>query len=183
LLRKTNKVYLTFDDGPQPEITEWVLNLLKQYQIKATFFCVGENVVKHDELFQRIIDDGHAIGNHSMRHERGTRTSLDEYVKSIDEADTHIQSSLFRPPYGRITLRQTWTLRRKYRIVMWSWLSYDYDHSVSIKRILSNAKKDVQGGDILVFHDNIKSFERLKEILPQFLDIVKSKGFSFDVID
>lgn len=183
LLRKTNKVYLTFDDGPQPEITEWVLNLLKQYQIKATFFCVGENVVKHDELFQRIIEEGHAIGNHSMRHERGTRTSLDEYVKSIDEADAHIQSSLFRPPYGRITLRQTWKLRKKYRIVMWSWLSYDYDHSVSTKRILSNAKKDVQSGDILVFHDNIKSFERLKEILPQFLDVVKSKGFSFDVIN
>jgi peptidoglycan/xylan/chitin deacetylase (PgdA/CDA1 family) len=182
-LRKTNKVYLTFDDGPQPEITDWVLNLLKQQQIKATFFCVGENVLKNPQLFRQIMDEGHAIGNHSMRHERGTRTSYKKYLISVDTASEIIQSKLFRPPYGRMTLRQTWSLRKKYRIVMWSWLSYDFDHAVPIKRILFNAEKGIQGGDILVFHDNVKSFERLKEILPQFLDIVKSKGFSFDVID
>ncbi len=182
LLRKSKMVFLTFDDGPQPEITEWVLNLLKERQIKATFFCVGENVLKHEELFQRIIDDGHALGNHTMRHERGTRTSLKDYLKSVNQAGELIPSELFRPPYGRMTLRQAWSLRKTYRIIMWSWLSYDYDHSVSIESVLSNAEKDIQGGDIFVFHDNIKSFERLRKILPQFLDIAKSKGLNFALI-
>jgi len=174
-----NAVYLTFDDGPDPEVTPYVLDLLQQKKIKATFFCVGENVQKYSELYKRILEEGHSVGNHCMRHERGTQTEINSYIDSVNEASELIQSELFRPPYGRITFKQTRKLSVQYKIIMWSWLSYDFDNSIPVQRILSKAKTQISNGDILVFHDNKKSFERLKILLPEVIMIINKKGLEF----
>lgn len=170
-------VYLTFDDGPEPEITPWILDLLNEYNAKATFFCVGEQVRKYPELFAKLKSEGHSVGNHTMRHENGMSTNSKEYLKSIDEAAQLIQSHLFRPPYGRLSMRQSILIRRKnYRVVMWSWLSYDFDSTLSNELILSKAHQ-IRPGDILVFHDNLKCKERMKELLPQFLEQIQTRGY------
>jgi peptidoglycan/xylan/chitin deacetylase (PgdA/CDA1 family) len=180
--RLENCVYLSFDDGPIPEVTTWVLDLLKEQNIEATFFCVGENVKKYPEIYARICAEGHAIGNHSMNHIKGINTSPKEYIRSIEAAGELIQSNLLRPPYGRISFRQTHLLKKKYSIIMWSWLSYDFDFNVPIKKILENAKKQIHSGDILVLHDNLKTFERLQVLLPEIIEIVKDKGLTFKKI-
>lgn len=177
-----NSVYLTFDDGPDPEITPWVLDLLKQEGIKATFFCVGENVKKYPEIYDRILSEGHGVGNHSMEHLKGIKVPTVDYVRSVEEAAEWIDSDLFRPPYGRISLLQTYKLKRKYRIIMWTWLSYDFDRQVSIDRILSKAKKGIVSGDILVLHDNKKTADRLKLLLPQLIAIIRAKSLDFQKI-
>ena len=178
-----NAVYLTFDDGPDPEITPWVLDLLKGEGIKATFFCVGENVKKYPEIYNRILSEGHSVGNHSMEHLKGIKVPTGKYVRSVQEAANWIDSDLFRPPYGRISLLQTYKLKRKFRIIMWTWLSYDFDRQVTIERILSNAKKRIVSGDILVVHDNRKTADRLKELLPQLIWIMRSKSLDFQKIE
>lgn len=177
----TNKVYLTFDDGPTEKCTQWILAQLQEYQAKATFFCVGANAKKHPELMTQIRSEGHALGNHTMHHEKGTKVSKKDYLASMEEASKYIQSSLFRPPYGRVPMLFTGAIRKSYRIVMWSWLSYDYDKEVPVENILKSAQS-VRSGDILVLHDNLKSFERLQEILPELLKLLREKGFEFDVI-
>lgn len=169
-------VCLTFDDGPIPEVTPWVLDQLKAAGMKATFFCVGENVRKHPEIYERIISEGHQVGNHTMRHEKGTQQSTAEYLNSVEEASGLVQSRLFRPPYGRLTFRQSQKLRKRYKLVMWSWLSYDYDPEVPVDEIIRKADRQVRSGDILVFHDNVKSFDRLKVILPGVLEGLQRKG-------
>lgn len=178
---KEPKVYLTFDDGPTPECTEWILDTLKQQNVLATFFCVGANIQKYPELANRIISEGHAIGNHTMRHEKGTETSRFDYFKSVEEASKVIDSDLFRPPYGRIPMTYTKELRKKYRIVMWTWLSYDYDKNVTIDKIIESSKR-IKNGDILVLHDNKKSFDRLKEILPEVLKHIKENNLECSLI-
>lgn len=178
---QSNTVYLTFDDGPTPECTRWILDVLAEHNVKATFFCVGANAQKYPELMEAMVSEGHQIGNHTMRHERGTATPKDQYVKSIEEAAEHIDSPLFRPPYGRIPMTFTKDLRKKYHIIMWSWLSYDYDKSVPVNDVLQQAKR-IKSGDILVVHDNTKSFERLQQILPKLIETVHEKGLKFDVI-
>lgn len=169
-------VYLTFDDGPVPEATPWILELLKEKGMKATFFCVGDNVRKHPEIFEQILSEGHAVGNHTMRHEKGIVTEESSYLDSVDEASKYIESSLFRPPYGLMTGKQSRVLRKKFRIIMWTWLSYDYDQNVPIQRIIHKAEKEIRSGDIVVFHDNMKTFDRLKEILPEVLNDLEKKG-------
>ena len=173
-------VYLTFDDGPTPVASEWVLDFLRNENLRATFFCLGENVRNHPELFERIKSEGHAVGNHSDHHEHGFKMSKKDYLASIEKADELIQSKLFRPPYGRMPISYDRSLK-KYTIVMWSWVAYDFDEKVSIEQILQSAKS-IRNGDILVFHDNLKSFERLKIILPQVIEMLKDKGFSFEII-
>jgi peptidoglycan/xylan/chitin deacetylase (PgdA/CDA1 family) len=174
LNRGQNVIYLTFDDGPDPRITPWVLDLLKEAKMKATFFCVGENVRRYPEIYNRICSEGHAVGNHTMRHEKGIITTFSDYVSSVEEASSYILSPLFRPPYGRMTLSQAIFLRKKYTLVMWNWLSYDYDLAVPVELILKKARM-IRKGDIVVFHDNVKSFERLKQILPEFLAVLNEK--------
>lgn len=176
--RKSGTVYLTFDDGPTAECTDWILNLLEGKNIKATFFCVGSNAQQHPELIQRIKDAGHVIGNHTMHHEKGTETSRKDYYKSVEEAAQYIPSKLFRPPYGRIPMSFTKDLRKNYQIIMWTWLSYDYHPEVPPAKILERAQT-IQSGDILVLHDNVKSFKKLQETLPQLLDIIEQKGLEF----
>ena len=173
-------VFLTFDDGPTPIASEWVLDFLRDEQTHATFFCLGENVKNHPELFERMKAEGHAIGNHSYRHEHGFKASKKGYITSIEKADELIQSKLFRPPYGKLP-RSYDRYLKKYTIVMWSYMAYDFDEKVSIEQILQSAKS-IRNGDILVFHDNQKSHERLKIILPQVVEMLKEKGFSFEII-
>ena len=181
--RSINKVYLTFDDGPDPEITPWVLDFLKTKTIKATFFCVGSNVLLHPELFERIKSEGHTIGNHTMNHEKGTKVSFSDYKKSIKDTKNLIENNLFRPPYGRIKSWQSYQLSKQYRIIMWSWLSYDYDSNISIELILEKAKKQISAGDILVLHDNQKVKDRVKIVLPELVQIIQEKGFEFSKIE
>jgi len=180
--RHVNTVYLTFDDGPDPEITPWILDVLKEYGIQATFFCVGTNAAKHPELVQRISLEGHRIGNHSMRHEKGIKMDNNAYFESVREAQQYIDSPLFRPPYGRLKLSQTWKLKKEHQIIMWSWLSYDFDHSIPISRILSKAKSQIQSGDIIVLHDNPKCADRVKAILPELIKIIQKKQLGFSSI-
>lgn len=177
--RLEKSVYLTFDDGPDPEVTPWVLDVLAEKGIKATFFCVGANVLRNPEIYQRILNDGHAVGNHSMKHERGTKTKLKEYIYSVEKAAELIDSNLFRPPYGRITISQTKILKKKFKIIMWSWLSYDFDAKIPVFVILQKAKSQIRAGDILVLHDNPKCFDRLKIVLPEIISLVEKKELTF----
>lgn len=179
--RQNNTVYLTFDDGPTPECTHWILDRLAEKDIKATFFCVGANAKKYPELMDRMKREGHAIGNHTMRHEKGTQTHKIDYFRSIEEASEFVPSHLFRPPYGRIPMAYTKELRKNYQVIMWTWLSYDYHPEVSPEKILKRAQT-IQSGDILVLHDNVKSFQKLKETLPELLLLIEKKGLTFATI-
>lgn len=180
--RSVKSVYLTFDDGPNPEITPWILDYLKQEDIKATFFCVGNNILKYPTLFERIKSEGHIVGNHTMNHEKGTKVSFKQYKKSISDTQLLVKNNLFRPPYGRIRAWQSFFLAKKYTIVMWSWLSYDFDTSVPITTILDKAKSQISAGDILVLHDNDKVKDRVKELLPKLVKVIRDKNHSFDLI-
>lgn len=175
-------LYLTFDDGPNPEITPWVLDFLEEQNIPATFFCVGDNVERYPELYQRILDEGHRTGNHTMRHLNGMKTDKKTYLKSIEDTEKLIRSNLFRPPYGRLDKRLDKQLSRQFKIIMWTWLSKDYDKSVPVEKIIEASQK-IRPGDILVFHDNIKTRDRLKLILPPVISQLKSKGYIFRLID
>lgn len=174
-------VYLTFDDGPHPDITIWILDYLSKENIKATFFCVGENVRKYPEIYARIIKEGHAVGNHTMQHNKANSSQKKEYFDSISQASELIKSNLFRPPYGRLPIMWENELLKKYKIVMWSWLSYDFDKKISIKTILKKAKK-IKSGDILVLHDNPKINKKQKELLPKLILELKRDNFTFEII-
>ena len=176
------KVYLTFDDGPHPDITPWVLDFLSNENIKATFFCVGDNVRKYPKIYARILKDGHAVGNHTMYHDNALSTVKKEYFESINKASNYIDSTLFRPPYGRLPITWENELIKKYKIVMWSWLSYDFDMNQPISKILKKAKK-INSGDILVLHDNPKITERQKQLLPELIRFLKEKKITFEVLN
>jgi peptidoglycan/xylan/chitin deacetylase (PgdA/CDA1 family) len=174
-----NSVYLTFDDGPTPQLTAWIVDYLEQENISATFFCVGANILNHSSQYKLVKENGHQLGSHTMRHENSAKTDWKTYRKSVEDCADLVGNKLFRPPYGRLNMRKSFLLSRKYRIVMWSWLSYDYDKTVSIESILASAKKDIQAGDILVLHDNEKVEERLKKLLPELVKIVREKNLKF----
>jgi peptidoglycan/xylan/chitin deacetylase (PgdA/CDA1 family) len=176
-------VFLTFDDGPNPDITPFVLDTLAEKGLKATFFCVGDNVRKHPDLYQRILNEGHRVGNHTMYHNKASKTGFDVYLNSFLEAESLIHSNLFRPPYGRLGYRKMRSIRKSKKIIMWSWLSYDYDKSVPIKKILQKAEKQIKAGDILVLHDNEKVTARMKELLPKLIEIIKAKQLDFKTIE
>lgn len=176
-------VYLTFDDGPNPTITPWVLDELKKDDIKATFFCVGDNVRKYPEIYMRILDEGHRVGNHTMYHSNSSKTNYKSYLKSFKQAEEFIESNLFRPPYGRLTYFKQKEILKTKKIIMWSWLSYDFDVNVSVGKILEKARKQIQKGDVLVLHDNEKVKERVKMLLPQIISVIQEKGLGFKVID
>ncbi|SRX72257.1 polysaccharide deacetylase family protein [Aequorivita antarctica] len=170
--RKSNAVYLTFDDGPIPEITPWVLDELKKYNAKATFFCIGENVKKHPEIYRRILSEGHSVGNHTFNHLKGTKTETSPYIKNVLLAEEIINSKLFRPPYGKITSKQSKILQKKgFKIVMWDIISYDYDATVSEEECLQNVLKYIKAGSVVVFHDSLKAEKNLRYVLPKVLNI------------
>ena len=176
-------LYLTFDDGPIPELTPWVLDTLVEFQAKATFFCVGHNVEKHPEVFQRILDEGHAVGNHTFHHLNGWKTDATEYLKDSLKADEamegFVQTPLFRPPYGRITQKQRQQHRHK-KIVMWDVLSGDFSQKLSKEQVLAKSVKHSRPGSIIVFHDNLKAEKNLKYALPAYLDHFSQLGYIFE---
>ena len=178
---KTDKkeIYLTFDDGPHPEITPQILEILNRFNTKATFFCVGENVSKFPETYNSIISNGHSVGNHSYDHINGWKSSNKEYFTNIEKAKTLINSDLFRPPYGRITPSQIKFLKKQYSIIMWSVLTYDFDKKVGKEQCLKNSIIKTQPGSIVVFHDSLKSAENLLYALPLFLKHFTDNGFVF----
>lgn len=181
--RSIDSVYLTFDDGPNPEITPWILDYLKEKNIQATFFCVGSNIKRFPELFQRIKSEGHSVGNHTMNHDKGTNISFKDYKNSISETRKLVDNKLFRPPYGRINSFKSYKLSKEYKLIMWSWLSYDFDPSILISEILEKARKQIKAGDILVLHDNPKVTDRVKKLLPQLIEIIERKGLKFAKIE
>ena len=193
---RENKIYLTFDDGPTPEITEWTLEQLKKYDAKATFFCIGNNIEKHPDIFQKIIDDNHAVGNHTFNHLKGWETDTNEYVENTRRcsllmrekgkgiSDKGAAFELFRPPYGKIKTSQSRTLRRLgYKIIMWDVLSRDFDKTITPEKCLDNVLQHIESGSIIVFHDSVKAAQNLKYVLPKTLTFLKEKGFVCAKID
>lgn len=179
------KVYLSFDDGPHPQITPFVLDLLKQYGAKASFFCIGKNVKAYPEIYKRIIDEGHAVGNHTQHHLNGWKNNLEDYLKDVEEAAGFINSRLFRPPYGKIKRQQISMLEKKplnYKIVMWTVLSGDFDTGISKEKCLSNVLEKTSNGSIIVFHDSEKAFERMGYALPVVLNKLSENGYVFEKI-
>ena len=188
-------IYLTFDDGPHPEITAWVINELKKHQIKATFFCVGDNLKKHPETAKQLLTEGHQIGNHTMHHIKGWKHKNVDYLKDIEDCDTEIrkiheqmndekaQPRLFRPPYGQIKPSQIKRLRTiGYEIIQWSNLSCDYDKRLNCEKSLSALVKNAKPGSIVVFHDSEKAENQLKKILPRYLKALLADGYTFQTL-
>jgi peptidoglycan/xylan/chitin deacetylase (PgdA/CDA1 family) len=180
----SKEIYLTFDDGPTPEITDWTLYLLKQYNAKATFFCIGNNVQKFPDIFQNIINEGHTIGNNTYNHLKGWKTSTEDYLDDIQKAQTVIDSKLFRPPYGQITPKQgSAILALGYKVIMWNVLSIDWDDFVSRKTCFNNVISKAHSGSIIVFHDSMKASKNMQYTLPKVLEHFSKKGFIFKALE
>lgn len=183
---KTNKkvIYLTFDDGPIPEVTPWVLQELKKYNAKATFFCIGDNVKKYTSIYNAVLTEGHAVGNHTFHHFNAWKTNTDKYIADITKCSEYVSSKLFRPPYGKIKKSQRKLLLEKgYKIIMWDVLSADFDQSISKEKCLQNVLKNTKNGSIIVFHDSKKAFERLAYVLPKVLAHFSTLGFCFNKLN
>lgn len=176
------EVYLTFDDGPIPEVTPLVLSILKRYNVKATFFCVGENAQKYPEVFDLLIKDGHAIGNHTFHHVKAWRTEFNSYLAEVEQCNQIVKSNLFRPPHGQINRKIARKLRKDYRIIMWSALTGDYNKDLTGEQCLSNATKNTVPGSIIVFHDSIKARERMEYALPLYIEYCLKRGYSFRIL-
>ena len=176
-------VYITFDDGPHPEITPWVIEKLAKYGAGATFFCVGENAQKFPEILKLIEKNGHKIGNHTFNHLKGWGKSDEVYIENVKKASANLPGKLFRPPYGRIRMSQAKKLRQiGYNIIMWSLLSCDYDPKLNRKKSLNNLIKYTENGSIVVFHDSEKAFENLKILLPAYLEFLKTNGYEMRIL-
>lgn len=176
-------IYLTFDDGPHSEITPWVLDILKQFNAKATFFCVGENVEKHPEVYQRIISENHSVGNHTYNHVNGWKTKNEIYFDNVKKCSELVNSKLFRPPYGKITPSQYSHLTSHYSLIMWDVLSRDFDRNTSKEKCLKNVVKYSREGSIVLFHDSEKAKKNIYYTLPKFLEHFSKNGFSFKAIN
>ena len=175
-------VYLTFDDGPIPEITPWVLDLLDQYNIKATFFCVGDNVQKHPDIYQMILDRGHMVGNHTFHHIQGLRTLSKNYIKDVKQAGQLINSKLFRPPHGYLRIHQFWKARKDYKVIMWDVVTRDYSRLKTSEQVFNNVKKYTRNGSVIVFHDSLKAGDRMKKALPCSIEWLLEQGYAFELI-
>lgn len=175
-------IYLTFDDGPIPDITDWVLDVLDKYKIKATFFCVGDNVRKYPSIYKEIISRGHIVGNHTFNHLQGIKTLTKNYISNTDKAATLIESDLFRPPHGHLRLPQFFKLKKRYRIVLWDVISRDYSKRQSPEQVLDNVKKYARNGSIVVFHDSLKAEKNMKYALPKAIEWLMSQGYVFKTL-
>ncbi|MDR0427506.1 MAG: polysaccharide deacetylase family protein [Dysgonamonadaceae bacterium] len=175
-------VYLTFDDGPIPEITNWVLDFLDKYQIKATFFCVADNVNKYPGIYAQIQERGHLIGNHTFHHLQGIKTNSRNYIEDVEEAGKLIKSNLFRPPYGHMRLFQFFLLKKKYEIIMWDVVTRDYSRLMTKEQVFKNVKKYVRNGSIIVFHDSLKAEKNMKYALPKSIEWLLDEGYTFKLI-
>jgi peptidoglycan/xylan/chitin deacetylase (PgdA/CDA1 family) len=180
---RTDKViYLTFDDGPIPDVTDFVLKTLNTFNVKATFFCIGDNIVKHPTVFERVLSAGHQIGNHTYNHLKGWKTDDQSYIRNMQQCQQLTQSHLFRPPYGRIKKSQIKRIKAlfpKIQIIMWDVLSGDFDPGLSPRNCYKNVVKHTGNGSIIVFHDSLKAFDRLQYSLPRVLKHFQERGFTF----
>lgn len=188
-----NKVFLTFDDGPTPEITEWVVEQLQLHNAKATFFCIGKNIEAQPTIFEKLIENKHAIGNHTFNHLNGWKTSSNDYITNISLCENsiksqtaktnHSDSKLFRPPYGKITSIQAKKLiNQGYKIIMWDVLSADFDQTITKEKCLKNVVSNIKPGSVIVFHDSVKAFKNLEYTLPKVLDYLDKNNFKCEVI-
>ena len=179
---KEKKVYLTFDDGPIPDVTEWVLSFLEQEKIKATFFCVGNNVDLHPQIFKKVLEAGHVCANHTFNHMNGFSVNNKTYFENIEKCDKYYGNKLFRPPHGRIKLSQYSKLKRKYKIVFWDVVSFDFDKNVTEEKCFENVKKHTRAGSIIVFHDSVKAKKNLLYALPKSVQFLKAEGYEFGTL-
>lgn len=184
---KKQELYLTFDDGPTPEITPWVLKQLKQHNARATFFCIGSNIEKHPEIFKQILAEGHAVGNHTYSHLKGWKHKTVSYLEDINKAqallESKVENKLFRPPYGKLKHKQAKQLQKLgYKIVMWDVLSFDWDVKVSEEECFKNIINSAKKGSIIVMHDSIKASHNLKAVLPKILKRYSKTEFDFELI-
>jgi peptidoglycan/xylan/chitin deacetylase (PgdA/CDA1 family) len=175
-------IYLTFDDGPVPEVTPEVLEILDKYGWKATFFCVGENVQKNPELYNEILRQGHKTANHSFNHLKGFKYSTFDYVANVKKAADFIDSKLFRPPYGRITRKQARLIRNDYEIIMWDVITHDYNQNLTNNEVFKNVKNNLRKGSIVVFHDSIKAKDNVLNVLPRAIEFWKANGYTYGVL-
>ena len=175
-------VYITFDDGPTPDVTEQILEVLDKYSVKASFFCCGQNADANPELLKKIADEGHTIGYHSYSHKDILKTKPSEWIADVERKSALSDVKLFRPPYGRILFRHYRSLKSRYKFVFWDVMSYDYDATRSPESIMSLLEKSVREGSVVVFHDKEKCKGNTLAVLPQFIELIKSKGYSFGVL-
>lgn len=182
-VKDDSAVYLTFDDGPTPGITEWILDQLEKYDAKATFFCLGRNIEMYPHLYDMIIAAGHKVGNHSYSHVRGWAVPLNEYLEDVDFANQVVHSDLFRPPYGRITRRQAEVLRQRYTLVMGGIVSQDYSSAMHPRKCLRNVTRFVKPGSIIVFHDSQKAERNMRYAMPRSLEYIKNMGLEFKLLE
>ena len=180
---KEKRVYLTFDDGPIPEVTPWVLEVLDTYQVKATFFCVGDNVRKHPSVYRQILEKGHKTGNHTFNHIQGWKHTINDFIANTQKANSYIQSPFFRPPHGHVLFPQFVLLKKSgYKFIMWDVVTRDYSNYMTPEKVLDNVKKYVRNGSIIVFHDSLKAEKNLRYALPLAIEWLKREGYSFGLI-
>jgi peptidoglycan/xylan/chitin deacetylase (PgdA/CDA1 family) len=179
---RDKSLYLTFDDGPIPELTPWVLETLERHNARATFFCVGDNVRKHPAVFQQVQQAGHALGNHTFNHLNGWKTDMDAYLENVALCRQVVDSKLFRPPYGLITRAQRKILARQYQIVMWDVLSGDFSQTLSPEQCLANVLRHARPGSIIVLHDSLKAERNLRFVLPRVLEHFGREGYRFEAL-
>lgn len=180
--RRRRVVYLTFDDGPIPEQTPWVLDILDRYGIKATFFMVGDNVRRHPELLEEVRRRGHSVGNHTMHHLQGMKVKTSRYLADVAEADALIDSILFRPPHGIMRWKQSRALRARYNIIMYDLVTRDYSAKLSPERVVANVRRFARNGSIIVFHDSLKAARNMRPALPRAIEWLLSQGYEFEPI-
>ena len=180
--KREHTVYLTFDDGPIPEVTPWVLDLRDHYGVKATFFCVGDNVARSPELFDEIRRRGHSVGNHTMNHMQGAKVTTHTYLRNVALAHELIQSPLFRPPHGLLRWGQSKVLRSRYTIIMYDLVTRDYSKKLTGEQVLDNVKKYARNGSIIVFHDSLKAEKNMKYALPRAIEWLRDQGYKFAAI-
>lgn len=181
--KNVKAVYLTFDDGPIPEATPFILKTLADFNIKATFFMVGDNVRKHPELYKMVVDAGHRIGNHTFNHYGGFKHTVRGYMANTEKADKLLHTNLFRPPHGAMRLPQYFWLGKKYRIVMWDLVTRDYSKWMTAEDVVNNVKRYVRNGSIITFHDSLKSIDKLRTALPESIKWLKEQGYEFKIFD
>ncbi|MDR2232515.1 MAG: polysaccharide deacetylase family protein [Tannerella sp.] len=176
---KDKCVYLTFDDGPVPEITPWVLDILDSFGVKATFFCVGDNVRKYPDIYKMLLERGHKVGNHTFNHIQGICVSSKKYLKNVEKAAEWIDSELFRPPHGHMRASQFICLKRRFKIIMWDVVTRDYSPHMTAQGVTNVVKKYSRNGSIIVFHDSLKAKGRIEEALPQAIEWLLAQGYQF----
>lgn len=176
-------LYLTIDDGPTAHYTDWILNVLDDFNCKATFFCIGKNVMQHPTKYEKIIAKGHKTGNHTYNHVKGWGTNDDIYLKEVKQCEKVIDSKLFRPPYGKIDFTQSKAIiKLGYEIIMWDVLSGDFDENIEQEKCLSNITNNIENGSVIVLHDSEKAVANMKYVLPRFLEFALNEGFTFKTL-